>query len=505
MWIICAGGKRSGSTLQYNIISRLVEITKTGLRIPYFKPEDFLEIKEKNKGYAGYKVIKVHALSTDIEKLILTDQAKVVHSFRDLRDVVVSAINKGWIKENVAEIQKFSINYLNEYKLWNSVEKDIISRKYEFFYNQLEEEVRHLASFLGLEIEEEIVQEIVEELDLDYLKLNQDKVAKDDLQSHLNQQFSKRTLLHTNHINDGSTNQFLHKLEPKSIVLIESLAYDYLFDNGYMLTWPSTYHFLSFSQHGDDYIAWQLLGKKSKGIVIEIGAFDGRHLSNSYSFDLMGWETICVEPNPKIYSILKEQRPNALTIEGAIVSDDAIKSIEFYAEEIGVLSGCVLDEDDLKRRYANRSMEYSSPTKIEVPAYTLNKVLQRHNLNNQTIDIISIDVEGFEIEVLKGFDMNKTQVNLFIIEGNTIEERQEILNYFSSYKDYVHLGNNKQNLFIGNKRVINKSLLRSVKFDNYYKAKQKHPLTDDLTLASTTPDFIKSKYYKKNEKYFGLF
>ena len=261
-------------------------------------------------------------------------------------------------------------------------------------------------------------------------------------------------------------------------------------------------NFISYSQHADDYIAWQLLGKKKEGLVIEVGAFDGIHLSNSYSFSQLGWKSICIEPNPEIFEYLKLNRLNSININKAIVGDENIKEIDFYKEEIGVLSGCKYDEDDIKSRYKNRGISYKEPDKLKVKAITLNALFEEFNLDE--IDVLSIDVEGFELEVLKGLNLNRYNVNLFIIEANTIIEKQKILNYFKNKTNYIYVGENKQNLFFLRDVYLSKKNIRNLNFDNYIKAKQAHPKDDSLTLNSTPPEFKKTKYILKYEKYFGV-
>lgn len=263
--------------------------------------------------------------------------------------------------------------------------------------------------------------------------------------------------------------------------------------------------FISYSQHADDYIAWQLLGKKSKGTVVEVGAFDGVHLSNSYSLEQLGWQSICIEPNPLIYKYLEKNRPNAININKAIVGDEKIEVIDFYSEEIGVLSGCNYDEKDIKKRYQNRGLEYKAPVKITVEATTLTSLLNCINIKNKVIDIISIDVEGFELEVLKGIDLNKYNVKLFIIEANNILEKKTILNFFSAFTNYVHIGNNYQNLFIARKDAIRKKWLRNLEFIDYFKAEQVHPVNNKFSLDSIAPNFIKTAKCKKMEKFISVF
>ncbi|WP_418513606.1 FkbM family methyltransferase [Corallibacter sp.] len=261
--------------------------------------------------------------------------------------------------------------------------------------------------------------------------------------------------------------------------------------------------FISYSQHADDFIAWQLLGEKNQGVVVEIGAFDGKHLSNSYSLSQLGWKSICVEPSPRIFKYLEKNRRDATNVNKAVVGDETVTDIEFFSEEIGVLSGCNYDEEDIKKRYQNRGLQYKEPERFSVPATTLNKLFDE--INHHKINLLSIDVEGFEMEVLKGLNLNHITVDLFIIEANTSQEKEAILNYFKSYDDYMFLGNNYQNLFIARKKAIKRKNLKTLTFDGYFKAKQQHPFDDKLSLDSVPPKFNKSTAYIKHQKLFGLF
>ncbi len=250
--------------------------------------------------------------------------------------------------------------------------------------------------------------------------------------------------------------------------------------------------FLSYSQHADDYLGWQLLGKKRDGVVVEVGAFDGKHLSNSLSLEELGWTAVCIEPNPEIFQILKANRPNAKNFNCAVVADESISEIEFYSEELGVLSGCNYDEDDIKSRYENRGLEFKGPQKSIVKARTLNSILAEVAPKDDKIDLISIDVEGFELQVLKGMDLNKYDVGLFVIEANSKEEIDTILNYFKAYPVYANIGTNRQNLFILNRKWVDIEALKNLDFSNYIKAKQQHPIKEEFTIDSVSPKFMKT-------------
>ncbi len=154
-----------------------------------------------------------------------------------------------------------------------------------------------------------------------------------------------------------------------------------------------------YSQNGEDFLMWKLFDYIDTGFYIEVGAFDGIHFSNTYSFEKLGWKGICIEPHPKFFPYCKKNRPGSICLNVACVGYDS-------AEEIGLLSGMSIDDDDIKDRYSKRKLNFQGFEKTKVKAQTLTNILDKHCLN-QTIDFISIDVEGTELDVLEGLDFDR--------------------------------------------------------------------------------------------------
>ncbi len=237
-----------------------------------------------------------------------------------------------------------------------------------------------------------------------------------------------------------------------------------------------------YSQNGEDFLLWNLFHYKKKGFYVDVGAFDGVHLSNSYSFEQQGWSGICIEAHTAYFKLCNEARSGAICLNVACVSDDNLKTVRFYTEELGLLSG-VKDnrEVDVRSRYEKRGLEFKGFNKITVPASTLNTVLEKYLPADAEIDFISIDVEGTELEVLKGLDLSRFRPRAIVIEANT-NDQIEAINHLvnrNGYKEARRLG---VNIFFARDKNDIKNL-QAVPLDCTLE-KNLHPLGEKYTLTS---------------------
>ena len=66
-------------------------------------------------------------------------------------------------------------------------------------------------------------------------------------------------------------------------------------------------------------------------------------------------------------------------------------------------------------------------SRITVDILTLDEILQQQNTT--TLDFVSIDVEGTQLEVLKGFTLQKWKPRLLDIEDHLLDTRSHKKNY----------------------------------------------------------------------------
>lgn len=196
-----------------------------------------------------------------------------------------------------------------------------------------------------------------------------------------------------------------------------------------------------YSQDGQDKFILKLFKNKKRGIFLDIGAFDGVTFSNTYTLENeFNWDGICVEPNPLIFTKLKESR-KCLCINCCIGSKNGHYKFMAVSGAASMLSGLI---DAMDQRHLNRindTIAIYGGTKqvIDLPVFSATQIIIE-NQNIRTIDYCNIDVEGGEMEVLMSIDFTKIKIKVFTIENNndTVVVRSFLKQY--GYKFLWKLG-----------------------------------------------------------------
>ena len=175
-----------------------------------------------------------------------------------------------------------------------------------------------------------------------------------------------------------------------------------------------------------------------KGIMVEVGGATPEFLSMSKHFKDNGWRTIIIEPNPTFaqqhieignevyqFACSYEDKDGEFTIVeqqvsayGGIVTDHSFSSIEVK---------------DSYLRKTNFNLTNSNSKKINVKIKKLDTILNEINISK--IDILSIDVEGWEIEVMKGLNTENIDCKLIVVENFLDDDSYK--KYFESIGYYL--------------------------------------------------------------------
>lgn len=155
------------------------------------------------------------------------------------------------------------------------------------------------------------------------------------------------------------------------------------------------------------------------GFFVELGAHDGFNQSNTYYLERRyGWRGILIEPIPELYWRAVRQRLQARVFNCACVSSDySAPDVEIaFAGLMSVVKDSWADPAQERKHVARgRELErITGPVDRRVPARTLTSILDECQVSH--IDLLSLDVEGYEAEVLAGLDFDRYHPRFMLIE-----------------------------------------------------------------------------------------
>jgi FkbM family methyltransferase len=170
----------------------------------------------------------------------------------------------------------------------------------------------------------------------------------------------------------------------------------------------------------------EYIGNIKNGFYIEAGAYDGILQSNTkFLEEEYLWTGLLVEPSPKIFKQLQNNRPNNININKCLVSNNYNSDTIEGSFDNGPMSS------------VNNIRKLENVELIKVQCDTLENILNQSNIKK--IDLMILDTEGYELQVLEGLNLNKNRPTYLLIEIYT-SEKEKIFNYLDSF-NYTFLEN----------------------------------------------------------------
>jgi len=169
----------------------------------------------------------------------------------------------------------------------------------------------------------------------------------------------------------------------------------------------------SFAQAGEDLKIDELLGEVRW--FVDIGAHDGVTGSNTLYFALRGAQGICFEPVSETYIKLRwlyALNPRVRAVRCGI-SDQSRKATIIAADFVSYLP----ETEDATHTAISTIRESSQET---VMLLRFEDAIEGLELPS-TVDLLSIDVEGHELSVLKSIDFTKRTFRAVVVETHLID------------------------------------------------------------------------------------
>ncbi len=171
----------------------------------------------------------------------------------------------------------------------------------------------------------------------------------------------------------------------------------------------------SYSQTGEDMVLDFFLNKVKKGFYVDVGTNDPVYINNTYLFYRKGWDGVCVEPNGLRCRMIKMWRRRDSVVQAGI--GNSAGSLPFFVFEPDTISTFSASEAEEFKKLGHPLIKEES-----VPVMTLAELLSKH-AQGRTIDILSVDTEGLDLEVLTSNDWTKYRPRLVVTE--VVEYRKD--------------------------------------------------------------------------------
>lgn len=180
----------------------------------------------------------------------------------------------------------------------------------------------------------------------------------------------------------------------------------------------------SYSQLGQDlWVTRAIAPGKRNGYYVDVGAADGEAISNTKLLDDLGWKGICIDPFPTNMG-----KRSCQVVRQPVFSESG-KRVQFRAA--GNLGGIEKDLDRYKDKVSQTPL-------VEFVTATLDEILAKAHAPNY-IDYMSLDVEGAELDALRGLSLDRYQIGSLTIEHNYEMDKRESIHKLLSAKGYVRV------------------------------------------------------------------
>jgi FkbM family methyltransferase len=157
--------------------------------------------------------------------------------------------------------------------------------------------------------------------------------------------------------------------------------------------------------------------RQVRGVMVEVGAAGPTYLSMSRHFRESGWRVIAIEPNPHFVAQHRAAGFDVIPVACGDHDEDGV-DFEIVHQPAAYAGGEISYESfsSLKVKDSYRTHNpVIRPETVKVNMRRLDTVLEQENVS--TLDLLSIDVEGWELEVLAGFSLERFRPRVVIMEN----------------------------------------------------------------------------------------
>lgn len=184
-----------------------------------------------------------------------------------------------------------------------------------------------------------------------------------------------------------------------------------------------------------NYLKTKFFSEINNGVMVEVGSAGPEFLSQSKPFRDIGWRCICIDPNPK-FAQMHRDIGNEMYEYACSYEDKDDVNFEMVTQPINGITYESFSSIEVSERlaltgYSNGKKDLSINT-IKVNVRKLDTILEEAKVLK--VDYVSVDVEGWELNVMKGFTTSKYQPKIIVLENAFSNTHHEFNTYMSNYE-----------------------------------------------------------------------
>lgn len=160
---------------------------------------------------------------------------------------------------------------------------------------------------------------------------------------------------------------------------------------------------------------------RPRGFYVDVGAHHPTRFSNTYLFYLQGWAGVNIDGMPGCMERFQKLRPRDRNVEALVSSRAGVLTYHLFNDS--AMNTC--DPELARQRDGMAHVRLIDTRAIE--ARPLGEILEEHLREDTAIDFLSVDVEGFDLDVLKSNNWQRFRPRVVLTEDCNLSSLEQAL------------------------------------------------------------------------------
>ncbi|MEP7300811.1 MAG: FkbM family methyltransferase [Caldimonas sp.] len=167
----------------------------------------------------------------------------------------------------------------------------------------------------------------------------------------------------------------------------------------------------SYAQEGEDLLLLRLFDGRPPAVYVDVGAHHPFRFSNTSLLHQRGWHGINIDARPGSMAAFQKSRPDDINLELGISLEHSRLCYHLFAEP-------ALNTFDPTLAAERRANGWAQTATRTIECFPLSTVLERElpKFGSTSIGLLSVDVEGLDLEVLRSNDWTRFRPGAIVVE-----------------------------------------------------------------------------------------